>query len=255
MRDASGTYRHVVVIGGTSEIAEALLERLVRAGTRTVTLLARDQHAAARVPLESGVTRTVIRFEAGDPGTHAGIAEQIARAGTDIDLVVVATGLLGDADRAAHDPAYAAQIIGATFTGAATMTGALADVLEQQGHGTIVVLSSVAGMRVRGDNHVYGAAKAGLDGFAQGLAQRLHGTGVNVLIARPGFVRTRMSAHVPAAPFAVDAEQVANDICDALAKGRSTAWSPPLLRFVMGVLRLLPSSVFRRIAAGARGSR
>ncbi len=251
MRDATGAYRHAVLIGGTSEIGLAIVRHLVARGTRKVTLAARDTAAAAVVSLDAGVETCVVTLDVLQPATHVAVAEEIVSAG-DIDLVIVATGMLGDAEKAAHDPAYAAQIIDTTFTGTATITGALADILERQGHGTLVVMSSVAGYRVRGDNHVYGAAKAGLDGFAQGLAMRLHGSGVHTLIVRPGFVRTRMSTHVKEAPFANDADDVANDVIAALEKGRTVVWSPGTLKFVMGILRHLPSAVFRRVAAGNR---
>lgn len=255
MRDATGAYRHVVVVGGTSEIAKAVLVRLIARGTRSVTLLVRDTAAGHSVLTALGADGHVVAFDTSNSRQHAEVARQAATGRPDIDLVLVASGVLGDAERAVHDPAYAAEIMTTTFTGTATMTGALADVLVAQGHGTIAVLSSVAGVRVRGDNHVYGAAKAGLDGFAQGLAQRLHATGVDVCILRPGYVRTRMSAGIPEAPFAVSADAVAADLLSALARGHHAAWSPRVLRVVMTVLRLLPASVFRRISEDSRRSR
>lgn len=251
MRNPTGAYRHVVVVGGTSAIATAILHELIATGTQVVTLLARNTEAAEAIPLATSVDRRVIAFDAIEPATHAAIARQVADAGPDVDLVLVTSGMLGNSKEASHDPEYAAQIINTTFTGTATMMGALADVLTAQGHGTIVVMSSVAGVRVRGDNHVYGAAKAGLDGFAQGLRQRVDGTGVEILIARPGFVRTRMSAGIQAAPFAIDADQVADDVCRALAKGTKVVWSPKVLRFVMTVVQALPASVFQRLSARA----
>jgi decaprenylphospho-beta-D-erythro-pentofuranosid-2-ulose 2-reductase len=119
--------------------------------------------------------------------------------------------------------------------------------LTRQGHGRIVVLSSVAGFRVRRANFVYGSAKAGLDAFLQGLSESLRGTGVSAHIVRPGFVRTKMTAGRSAAPFAVDASRVASDIADGLARDQTIIWSPGLLRWVFSVFRLLPQGLWRRL--------
>lgn len=251
MRDATGAYRHVVVVGGTSEIAREVVQLLCASGTRLITTLSRNP-AAALAALPDNVRHRAIEFNTHRPEDHVAIAEEVARDQPDIDLVLVATGMLGDSDRAAQDPVHAAEIITTTFTGTATMTGALASVLAGQGHGTIVVLSSVAGVRVRADNHVYGAAKAGLDGFCQGLAQRLDGVGVDMVLVRPGFVRTRMTEGLTPAPFAIDPARVASDLVKGLRVGRSVVYSPRVLGPIMAILRLLPPALFRRVVKSAQ---
>jgi decaprenylphospho-beta-D-erythro-pentofuranosid-2-ulose 2-reductase len=120
--------------------------------------------------------------------------------------------------------------------------------LGEQGGGTLIVLSSVAAERPRGGNPVYGAAKAGLDALAQGLGDAAIGTGARVLVVRPGFVRTRMTAGLPAAPMAVVPEMVADATVRALARGAHTVWVPGRLRYIFAVLRHLPRSAFRRLA-------
>lgn len=248
MRDAVGAYRHVVLVGGTSEIGTAIVTRLIDEGTQAVTLVSRDpEHAETSFPDRRATVRS-IGLDLSSPSTYRELAQRCGNS-ADMDLVIVAVGMLGDADRATHDPIHAAELMNTTFIGPAALTGAFADFLAGQGHGTLVVISSVAGYRVRGDNHVYGAAKAGLDGFAQGLSQRLHGSGVDVLIVRPGFVHTRMTDGMDAAPFSVGAQDVANDVATALRKGSTIAWSPPKLRWVMGIIRHLPSRLFRLIAS------
>ena len=119
--------------------------------------------------------------------------------------------------------------------------------LRVQGQGRIVVLSSVAGFRVRRANFVYGSAKAGMDAFAMGLGEALRGSGVAVHVIRPGFVRTKMTAGLPAAPFAVGPDQVAADILRGLHRGAAVIWSPPFLRWVFSALRLLPQPLWRRL--------
>jgi short-subunit dehydrogenase len=110
-----------------------------------------------------------------------------------------------------------------------------------------VVFSSVAGVRVRRANYVYGSAKAGLDGFASGLADALHGTGVRVLIVRPGFVVGRMTAGMKLAPLSSTPAQVAASTARALARGRRTVWVPWALRPLLFSLRLLPQFLWRRM--------
>jgi decaprenylphospho-beta-D-erythro-pentofuranosid-2-ulose 2-reductase len=124
---------------------------------------------------------------------------------------------------------------------------ALARRLRAQGHGTLVVLSSVAGERVRAANFVYGSTKAGIDGFCQGLGDALHGSGVRVLIVRPGFVPTKMTAGRDKAPFSTTPDGVAEVVMRGLERGAETVWAPPVLRVVMAVARHLPRPVFRRL--------
>ena len=114
--------------------------------------------------------------------------------------------------------------------------------LRRQGHGTLVVLSSVAGERVRRANFVYGSTKAGVDGFAQGLGDALAGSGAHVLVVRPGWVATKMTAGRPPAPLATTPEAVADAVVAAIATGKDVVWIPSALRWVFAVLRHLPRS-------------
>jgi len=114
-------------------------------------------------------------------------------------------------------------------------------------HGSLVVLSSVAGERGRKDNFIYGSTKAGLDTFAQGLGDSLHGTGVHVMVVRPGFVETKMTAGREKAPFSTTPDAVADAIVAGLRKGSEIVWVPAALRFVFSGLRHLPRPVFRRV--------
>jgi decaprenylphospho-beta-D-erythro-pentofuranosid-2-ulose 2-reductase len=119
--------------------------------------------------------------------------------------------------------------------------------LREQGHGTLVVLSSVAAERPRASNAIYGAAKAGLDALAQGLGDSVAGSGVRVLVVRPGFVKTRMTAGLKPPPFATTPDAVAAATSRALRRGAHTVWAPGALRYVFAVLRHLPRAVYRRM--------
>jgi decaprenylphospho-beta-D-erythro-pentofuranosid-2-ulose 2-reductase len=119
--------------------------------------------------------------------------------------------------------------------------------MSAQGHGTIVLLSSVAGERARQSNYMYGSSKAGVDAFAQGLGDSLAGTGVQVMVVRPGFVKTKMTAGRDPVPFSTTADAVAGEVVKGLARGSHTVWAPPVLRLVMSVLRHVPRPLFRRL--------
>jgi decaprenylphospho-beta-D-erythro-pentofuranosid-2-ulose 2-reductase len=139
-------------------------------------------------------------------------------------------------------------MIETNFTGHVTSLLAIADRMRAQGHGTIVVLSSVAAVRPRKANFVYGAAKAGLDAFARGLTDSLHGTGVRVLLVRPGFVTGRMTAGMPPAPLATTAEQVGAATAVALRGRKAAVWIPAPLAGLAVALRLIPRPAWRRVS-------
>jgi len=247
------TVRRALVIGGTSEIALATIRRLRADGPIGATLLGRDAEAleqAAESLRDGGIEPvTVAHVEAADVAAHAAAVRQaFAGSGGGFDVVILAVGRLGAQAGLAADPAMTHEVLTTTFLGAGSLLLCALRELRAQGRGTAVVLSSVAAERPRASNAVYGAAKAGLDALAQGLADSLVGTGVNVLVVRPGFVATKMTAGLKPAPFAASPEAVANSIARALAGGRTgTIWVPGVLRYVFALLRHLPRPVFRRL--------
>jgi decaprenylphospho-beta-D-erythro-pentofuranosid-2-ulose 2-reductase len=250
VNDALGMPQSAVVLGGTSEIARAVLRELVARRLRRVVLAGRDPAAVAEAGKELealGAEVHSVTFDVTDVSGHeALVADSAARLGQ-VDLVLVAAGVLGDQDADAADPARTARVLETNFTGPAAAMTAFAGLLRRQGQGRLVVLSSVAGVRVRQANYVYGASKAGLDGFAQGMADALVGTGASVIIVRPGWVATRMTAGRDPAPFATTPEAVARDVVAGLERGASVVWSPPVLRMVSGVMRVLPAALWRRL--------
>ncbi|MBA2280403.1 MAG: SDR family NAD(P)-dependent oxidoreductase, partial [Acidimicrobiia bacterium] len=193
-----------------------------------------------------------VEWDARDIASHGAVVDAAVAAlpeGTDLDGVLLAAGVLGDQGAFDADPAFAADVVAANFGGAASTLLHVADRLRAQGHGTIVVLSSVAGERVRKANYVYGATKAGLDAFAQGLADALLDDGVRVLVVRPGWVKTRMTEGTDPAPFSTTAEKVAEGVAAALARGDDVVWVPGVLRYVFSAFRHLPRPLWRRVAA------
>ena len=251
MRDALGRIQTAAVFGGNSEIAVATVEALAADGLERAVLAVRDPARApgADAVRARGLEAHVVAFDADAIDTHAAAVDAAfaATGGRDVDVAIVAFGLLGDQDEAKRDAAAAVRLAQTNFVGSVSVLTLLADRLTRQGHGAIVVLSSVAGERARRANYPYGATKAGLDAFAQGLGDALAPTGVHVLVARPGFVRTKMTAGRPQAPLSTDAATVGRDIAAGLRRGAHTVWSPPALRYVFAVMRHLPRPLWRRL--------
>jgi decaprenylphospho-beta-D-erythro-pentofuranosid-2-ulose 2-reductase len=188
-----------------------------------------------------------IEFDALAPTTHDHVIREAAQRLGDIDLAVLAVGVLGDEAAAREQTRPLVELLETNFVGAASAMAATARTMKAQGHGTIVVLSSVAGERARKSNFAYGSSKAGLDAFAHGLGDSLEGTGVQVMVVRPGFVRTRMTAGMKVPPLSTTADAVASAIVAGLATGAHTVWVPASLRVVMSALRHAPRAVFRRL--------
>lgn len=251
MKDGLGAVQSVLLLGGTSEIGLAIVRALVAERARRVVLAVRDpdrgaQEAAALREAGAELAEPVA-FDALEPGSHGrAVSEAFERLG-DVDLVVLAFGVLGDQLRDERDAGAARTVVEANFTGAVSVLVEVAERLRSQGHGTIVVLSSVAAERPRRANFLYGSTKAGLDAFAQGLGDSLQGTGVRVLVVRPGFVATRMTEGLEPAPLSTAPEKVAETVVAGLRSGAHTVWAPPVLRAVMAVLRHLPRPLFRRL--------
>lgn len=251
MRNAVGDVQSVLVLGGSSDIGLAVARRLVTGGARKVVLAGRRPQAygpAEQALRDAGATDvSSVAFDADDTDSHEKvIAEVVSRSG-DLDVVVAAFGVLGDQAVDGHDAASAVAVVRTNFLGGVSVLTVVANRLREQGHGTLVVLSSVAGERVRASNVVYGASKAGLDGFATGLADALHGTGARVLVVRPGFVTSKMTTGMDPAPMSTTPAAVAEAVAKGLRGSATVVWAPAQLRLVMSVLRHLPRPVFRRL--------
>lgn len=249
--DAVGNPQTILLLGGTSEIGLAICERYLQNAHARIVLAAMPSDTgsdAAVAQMQAAGARSVelIDFEATKPDTHPKMIEA-AFAGGDVDVAIVAFGILGDAEELWQNQHKAVQAVEINYTAAVSVGVLLAEKMRAQGFGQIIAMSSAAGERVRRSNFVYGSTKAGLDGFYLGLGEALREYGVRVLVIRPGQVRTRMSAHVKEAPLTVDKEYVANLAVTAAAKGKELVWAPAAFRYVMMVLRHVPRPIFRKL--------
>jgi decaprenylphospho-beta-D-erythro-pentofuranosid-2-ulose 2-reductase len=244
-------HQRLLLIGGSSEIALAVARRLAADGPVKPFLLGRDRarlEEAASSLLRAGTAPGEVELLDADdlPSHETVIGDAFARSGG-FDVVLLAVGVLGAQQGLDADPATAAEVMRVNFVGCGSLLLNALRQLRAQGSGTLVVLSSVAAERARAGNAVYGAAKTGLDALAQGLGDATAGSGVRVLVVRPGFVASRMTAGLPPAPFATTPEAVADATVRALAGRAHTIWVPARLRYVFALLRHLPRPVYRRL--------
>lgn len=243
----------MLVLGGRSEIGLAVARRLAgeTGETGTVVLAARRSNDldAEEASLRAAGAAEVVRveFDADDVSQHQKVLEEIASEHGPLDVVVTAFGVLGSQQRAERDAEHALAVVHTDYVAHVSVLTHLANLLREQGTGQLVVFSSVAGARVRRANYVYGSAKAGLDGFASGLADALAGSGVHLLLVRPGFVIGRMTEGMRPAPLSSTPEQVGKATVRALRRRRDVVWVPAALRPVFALMRLLPRPIWRRL--------
>jgi decaprenylphospho-beta-D-erythro-pentofuranosid-2-ulose 2-reductase len=252
--DAVGNPQAILLLGGTSEIGLALCERYLQNAQARIVLAClpddpgRDD-AVAQMKNAGAKSVELIDFDAVDTNSHPKVIDAAFGGGgpRDIDVAIVAFGLLGDAEELWQNQRKAVQIAEINYTAAVSVGVLLGEKMRAQGFGQIIAMSSAAGERVRRSNFVYGSTKAGLDGFYLGLGEALKPSGVRVLVIRPGQVRTRLSAHIKEPPLTVDKEYVANLAVTASAKGKELVWAPGAFRYVMMVLRHIPRPIFRKL--------
>lgn len=244
--------RHALVIGGGSDIARALIMQLGEHHLHSVVLMGPrlDSLAVAQQQLVAAhphLTVTTAPLDLADLARVDVSIQQAFVALPELDTVIMAAGLLGDQTHDEHEPSRVQHLISVNFTGAAMALTRCAEHLERQRHGLIIVLSSVAAERVRRSNYLYGSAKAGLDGFSLGLAERLR-PNVRVLVVRPGFAITAMTRHLRVPPLATQPDHIAGDVIRAITTSNATiVWSPPLMRPILALYRHLPRQLARRL--------
>jgi decaprenylphospho-beta-D-erythro-pentofuranosid-2-ulose 2-reductase len=257
MIDATGNPQTILLLGGTSEIGLAICERYLRNANARIILAdlpnaPRRDAAIAQLQAAGAKSVEVLDFDAVDTKSHPAFIES-AWANGDVDVAIVAFGLLGDAEELWQNQAKAVLVAQVNYTAAVSVGVLIGEKMRAQGFGQIIAMSSVAGERVRRSNFVYGSTKAGLDGFYLGLGEALREFGVHVLVIRPAQVRTSTTLeHWKAtdskeAPFTVNKEDVAELAVAAAAKGKDLVWAPGPVRYLMAVMRHIPRPIFRKL--------
>ena len=233
MRNGIGQYQRVLLVGGTSEIGNEIVKNLPLDSNPRIYRVGIDESSDYTTDLTSPIKDGFDDF---------------IRALPDVDVAIFASGILGNSPvlSSKNDIGSMAAV---NFANQIVLISCVAKKLVLQGHGHIVVLSSVAGIRPRVENYVYGATKSGLDFFARGLREQIRNSGVEVLVVRPGFVFSRMTEGMKPAPFATSAAHVGKLVAKALGKNRKIIYAPRILRLVFLFLRVLPDSFFRKISS------
>lgn len=252
MLNAVGQAQSILLLGGTSEIGLAIVKEFLDKGPAKVVLAARKnspriEESVAEVKAAGASTVDVIDFDATDFASHPDVID-LAFADGDVDIAIIAFGTLGDQEALWHDQKLAVESAETNFTAPVSVGVLLGEKFKNQGHGNIIALSSVAGQRVRRSNFVYGAAKAGMDGFYVNLGEALRESGVDVLVVRPGQVRTKMSAEVGGeAPLTVDKEDVAKAVVEAVVNKKDAIFVHPLFQPVSLAFKVIPQKIFRKL--------
>ncbi len=242
----------VLIIGATSAIATATARAFARRGDR-LYLVGRDRDKLDQVAQDltvrgAGAVQCAV-WDLADTAAHPALIDEAVAALGGVDIVLIAHGTLPDQAACEADFQVAVTELAINLTGTLSLLTHLANVMAAAGSGTLAVITSVAGDRGRQSNYLYGAAKGGVALFLQGLRNRLHGSGVQVLTIKPGFVDTPMTAHLPkGGPLWATPEQIATGIMKAIAKGRDVVYLPGFWRPIMWVIRLLPEALFKRMS-------
>lgn len=252
MRNGLDVPQGILLVGGTSDIGRAILAEVCRPGVSRVVTLSRDTAAAQAAcrDLESRRPETDWQHRRVDLEQcveASSVVEDVICDLGDVDLAILAAAELTRDDTAPPKAADVARVVTVNMASLIAVMDTIADSMVAQGSGTIVVLSTVAMERVRPANALYGATKAGLDAYAQALDHRVAGTGVRVLVVRPGFVTSKMTEGLAPAPFAATPERVAVATRRAIRRGRRVVWAPPVLRWVFMIFRHMPTFLWRRL--------
>lgn len=242
--------RKVLILGATSAIAQETAKLLARDGDHLfLVALEADRLEIVARDLEIRSGRQIGRLAAdlNDFAEHAGILDEARRALDGLDTVFVAYGVLGDQARCQASYAEADLVFRTNLLSPVSLLTEVAQRFEAQGEGMIVAITSVAGDRGRQSNYVYGASKAGLDVFLQGLRNRMFPLGVRVVTAKPGMVDTPMTAHMEKGLLFSAPETIARGIYRAMRGRRDVVYLPWFWRVILGVIRLIPEPVFKRM--------
>jgi len=240
-----------VLVGATRGMGRALARLLAERGA-AIFLLGRDpaELAASARDLEARGAPVPVGTAVLDLAIPAGFAHALDVADGALgrfDTLVVTGGLFARQEELTADPLRLERLLHVNFTGTVVLCQIAAARLAARGGGTVCAFSSVAGDRPRRSNFLYGASKAGLSAFLDGLGQAYAERGVRVVCARPGFVKTEMTAGLPVPPFAGEPESVARTVLAAMRAGRPVVYAPGVWRWVMLIIRALPRFMIRRL--------
>ena len=242
--------KKILIIGGTSAIAEATARLWAAQGHRQYLLGRNDERLstmATDLKIRGAEVAQYAVLDLNDFAQHGVALDAAAAALEGLDTVLIAHGTLGNQKNCEQDFSAALQDFNTNAISVISLLTHLANRFEAQKHGSIAVISSVAGERGRQSNYVYGAAKGAVTIFLQGLRNRLHNYGVQVLTIKPGFVDTPMTAAFPKGVLWVKPETIARSILKGIEKRQDVIYAPSFWLWIMAVIRLIPEPIFKRL--------
>ncbi len=241
---------NVLILGATSALGRALAESLAARGAGLALASRRPgelDRLASDLSIRFGVRARTYRFDALDFPSHPAFLGEVLEDFPDLEGAILVFGFMGREEESWKDPEAARRVIDSNLTGAVSILVPLANYFEKRGEGFLCAVSSVAGDRGRKKNMTYGAAKAGLSVYMQGLFQRLAPTKVKVVLVKPGFVDTPMTFPLGKLPFLVSPEKAAAHILKALEKGKPLLYTPWIWRWIMLAIRAVPNFIFKKM--------
>ena len=242
---------NILIIGANSAIAKATARRyaqpanqlyLIGRDEKRLATLSQDLQARGTAKVDTAVL-DVSHFD-----LHQSTIDAVFQTMESIDIVLIAHGTLPDQQLCQDDHNVCIDQININGVGPLSLLTILANRFEQQKKGTIAVITSVAGDRGRKSNYVYGSAKSLVSVFLQGLRNRLHRHGINVLDIKPGFVDTPMTATFTKGPLWASPDKVAADITRAIEKGKHTLYTPFFWRYIMLIIQHIPEFIFKKLS-------
>lgn len=249
MINSTGDVQSLMIVGGSSEIGLAVFHRFTQTRRLNRLVLVGRNLGNVTQQIAAGGYEGLIDSVEIDLTNLSDLDAAIRKVWNEgVDVVVLTAGVLPRPDQSPLDVNVALNAAFVNYVSQMAIGTTVVDRMVHQGFGTLVVVSSVAVERPRKDNFVYGSSKSGLDSWAQGMADYLHGLPIRIFVVRPGMVRTHMSRHLPDAPMTVNTEDVARVIEKHLIYGPVVVWVPSRIRWLFVVLRHLPRWVFRRLS-------
>lgn len=243
--------KRILILGATSAIAEQIARRYAERGDQLV-LVARDEDKLRLLAEDlkiRGAGKTAWQaIDLNNSEQHINIIENAEKKLGGLDMALITYGTLGDQNAGEADFSNALQELQTNCLSVLSLLTFIANRFEAQQNGTIAVISSVAGDRGRQSNYIYGTAKGALTIFLQGLRNRLHKSGVQVLTIKPGFVDTPMTRNFKKGLLWVKPEVIADGIVKAVDKKKDVAYLPFFWRYIMLIIKLIPERIFKRMS-------
>jgi len=237
------------ILGSTSDVADSILHLLAKNGG--------EFHLCARneALLEAQKSDIEIRYQVKcatyvfEADRSNSLPETVMSAAAKCDLVISAIGFLPDQDKAQSHQELTDLSNNVNFLTPISLLNHVSNAFEQRGTGTIVGISSVAGLRGRGSNYLYGSPKGAFDLYLSGLRNRLAKSGVHVMTVRPGFIKTKMTQHLDLPKLlTATPNEVARDIVNGVRKKKNVVYSKWFWRYIMLIIRLIPEAIFKKLS-------